>query len=109
MQLHTAERIFYKEVKIDELKKAFEDDAGRGEFIILQKDKGNFIQAAGEYDSPYILEYREGDKDHHYKCLEKLDKKQVQAIFVKYLKEDKSWKTMVKWEKQDLKPWWKFW
>ena len=109
MKLETAERIGSKNVTIEELNKAFTDDHGRGEFIILSQDKETFIQAAGELDGPYLVEYREGDAKLHYQCPQDLTKTQVQSLFCKYLTDDSSWKTDVTWKPIEIKPWWKFW
>jgi len=109
MELETAERIYSKNVTADELTKAFEDDHGRGEFIILSQSKETYMQASGELDGPYIVEHREGDADHHFQCTQEIAKQQVQDLFMKYLQGDSSWKKDVQWKQLENKPWWKFW
>jgi hypothetical protein len=44
------------------LKEVFADDSLRGEFIILEADANTFLQAGGEGDGPYTLEYKERGK-----------------------------------------------
>ncbi len=109
MKLETAGDISSDNVSEAELARAFQDDAGRGEFIILSQADQIYIQASGEYDEPYILEYRDGDSDHHFQSVEDVPKEMVQAVFMKYLKGDHSWKRDVAWAKLEHKPWWKFW
>ena len=114
MELKTASRISSKNVTEEELIDAFEDDVGRGEFIILSQSGEVYIQAAGEGDDPYVMEYREGDSDHHFQCTRKLSKANVQSAFMKYLRGDDSWKTDFEWkqfesEPSENKPWWVFW
>ena len=112
MELSTENKIAHKEADADELVAAFVDDRGRGEFIILSQSDHVYIQASGDDDGPYVLEYREGDEANHFQCPDDLSKAQIQAAFVKYLQADESWKSDFSWEALDLgsdKPWWKFW
>jgi len=109
MKLETAERIGSKNVTPDELEKAFHDDQGRGEYIILSQSAHIYIQASGELDGPYIVEYREGDAEHHFQCTQEIAKQQVQDLFMKYLMDDSTWKTDVSWKLLENKPWWKIW
>ncbi len=109
MKLETAGRIGSKNVTADELAQAFQDDHGRGEFIILSQSAQIYIQASGETDGPYYVEYREGDADHHFQCTQEIAKQQVQDLFMKYLEGDSSWKNDVNWKQIENKPWWKFW
>jgi hypothetical protein len=51
-----------------DIRNAFTDDQGRGEFIILSESDDVFIQASGEDEGPYTLECREGDADRHFQC-----------------------------------------
>ena len=77
--------------------KAFSDDDGRGSFIILAESDQTFIQAAGEDNGPYALEYRDGDETRHYQCSRDLKRSEVQSAFLKYLRRDASWKTDFQW------------
>jgi hypothetical protein len=114
MELKTASRISSKNVTEEELINAFQDDAGRGDFIILSQSEEVFIQAAEEGNTLYQLEYRQGDADHHFQCTQDVSKANVQSAFMKYLKGDDSWKTDFEWKPLEdkpsgNKPWWKFW
>jgi len=109
MKLETAERLSSKDVTEEELINAFQDDAARGEFIILSQSDQVFIQAAGEYDDPYLVEYRDGDDEHHFYAANDLPKERVQQLFIQYLAGNPSWHTDIEWIKQEKKPWWKFW
>lgn len=109
MKLETAARIGSKNVTEEELANAFQDDQGRGEFMILSQTEQVYIQASGELEGPYVIEYREGDADRHFHCVHEVLKQQVQELFMKYLKGDSSWKTDVEWKHLENKPWWKFW
>ena len=110
MELETAERIQSANVTEEELINAFQDDYGRGEYIILKQPNGDFMQAAGEEDDmPYALEYSEGDGAHHFQCVRDVTKKEAEITFLKYLKKDMFWKTDFEWKQLENHPWWKFW
>ena len=113
MHLETAESIEHKNVTEAQLREAFRDDKGRGEFITLysQGKSGSlyFISAAGEYDDPYVLQYRDGDKKFYYRATGKFTKAQVEQAFLYYLNNDERWRTEFPWQKEVIKPWWKFW
>lgn len=109
MKLEAAERISSDNVTEEQLNNAFQDDSARGEFIILSQSEQVYIQASGEYNGPYVMEYREGDGDHHFQCTQDLSKEDVRSAFMKYLRGDTSWKTGFEWKPLENKPWWKFW
>ncbi len=109
MQLETAQQISSQNVTEAELVEAFRDDKGRGEYIILSLDDQNYMQAAGEFDDPYTLEYREGSDEHHFQVDRDVSKEEVVAAFRKYLNRDESWRADLAWKKLENKPWWKVW
>lgn len=114
MNLETEGKIHKNNVTRSDIVEAFEDDKGRGEFIILSQSQQVYMQAAGEGYGPYTLEYREGDDESHFQCSQDLEKSQVREAFIKYLEGDESWKTSHEWKtleqvEQEAKPWWKFW
>jgi len=97
------------EVTDSDIQAAFDDDPGRGEFIILSQSEMVYMQAGGEYEGPYTLEYQQGNLDEHYQCTEDLNKTQVQTAFIKYLNNDTTWQTDYPLEILKQKPWWKLW
>jgi hypothetical protein len=109
MKLETAQGIASDSVSEAELIDAFQDDARRGEFIVLSQSKEVYIQAGGEQDGPYSLEYRDGNKDRHFRCNRDVSKSEVQAVFLKYLRGESSWQSQFEWEKLETRPWWKLW
>jgi hypothetical protein len=108
MKLECAESISSDNAAEPDIRNAFADDDGRGEYIILFESKEVFIQAAGEYDGPYQLQYIEA-ADRHFQCTDSLNKEQVESAFLKYLAHDETWKTDFQWKKLEKKPWWKLW
>ena len=116
MHLETAQDIEHANVTESQLREAFRDDMGRGEYIILdrgERKRGrgteHYIQAAGEMDDLYVLQYREGDDEHHFSADGEYTKAQVEQVFVWYLQNDGRWRTDFPWKKEEIKPWWKFW
>ena len=109
MKLECAESISSPNATEADIRNAFADDDGRGEYIILSESDQVFIQASGEGDGPYMLEYREGGSDRHFQCARSVKKSEVESAFLKYSKRDGTWKTDFEWKKIEAKPWWKFW
>ncbi|MDF3129947.1 hypothetical protein P0Y35_12135 [Kiritimatiellaeota bacterium B1221] len=112
MELRTENSLFYQDVSSEELLDAFANDCNRGSFVILSKADQEYIQASGEGEGPYVIEYREGDEVSHFHGGEDLTKAQIQAAFLKYLHGDVSWKSDLNWVPLSMgsdKPWWKFW
>lgn len=56
MKLETARSLEFAQVSEQQLREAFADDKGRGEFVILSQGPEVYIQASGEDDGPYVLE-----------------------------------------------------
>ena len=81
MKLECAETVSSANATETEIRNAFADDHGRGEFIILSDTDQVFIQASGEGDGPYTLEYREGGDDRHFQCARDAKKAEVEAAF----------------------------
>jgi hypothetical protein len=109
MKLECAGSIGSADVSSEDIIQAFADDKGRGEFIILAQSDQVYIQAYGEGDDPFLVEYRDGDANHHFHSVDNQAKVMVQSLFLKYLDQDASWKTDIEWEQEEQKPWWKFW
>lgn len=97
MKLECAGSISSIDVTDAEIRSAFKNDHDRGEFIILSKEDQVFLQAAGESDGPYTLEFREGSDEQHFQCERKLNKVEVESVFLKYLSGDTTYKADFKW------------
>lgn len=68
-----------------------------------------YMQAFGEADGPYSLEYRDGDDEHHFQAAGGYCKDDVQRAFLWYLTGDSRWQTEFHWQVLERKPWWKIW
>lgn len=109
MKLETAESLGFAQVSEQQLRAAFDDDKGRGEFVILSQKPEVYIQASGEGDGPYSLEYRDGDDEHHFSGGDTFRKEDVLRAFLWYLAGDARWRSEFSWQKLERKPWWRFW
>ena len=109
MKLETAESLSFAQVTEAQLLEAFREDLRRGEFIILSQQPEIYIQASGENEGPYRLEYRERAADHHFYAAGDYRKEDVQRAFQWYLAGDSRWQTEFPWKKEERKPWWKIW
>jgi hypothetical protein len=112
MKLETAKSQGFSQVSEQQLRDAFADDKGRGEFVILSQEPEVFIQAGGVDDGPYVLEYRDGDAEHHFSAGNTLRKEDVLRAFLWYLAGDSRWRSEFSWqtlERKPRKPWWRFW
>ena len=109
MKLEAAESIGFDNVTEEQLRAAFASDAGWGEFIILSQKPETFIQAAGETEGQYTLEYRDSDADHHFSAGRTYRKEDLLRAFVWYLARDARWQSEFPWQKVERKPWWKVW
>ena len=106
MKLETAESPEFAQVTEEQLREAFRDDAHRGDFVILSQAPQAYMQAAGEGDGPYSLEYRDGDGEHHFCAGDAFRKEDVLRAFQWYLTGDARWRTEFSWQKLERKPWW---
>lgn len=81
----------------------FADDQKRGEFMILEKDKYDFIQVGGETAADgFILEYRERGKDGKlYHCPRTVSRNEAEAAFLDYLDGNEGWKSRFAWEEME--------
>jgi len=110
MKLETASGSPCDFVTEADLVSLFARDWGSDEFAILAQEGEVYIQAAGEGDGPYVLEYRNGGADSHFECAPTLTKAEVESAFMKYFRDDRSWMTDHEWSRQDFgsdKPWWR--
>ena len=98
MKLETGGSLHFDPVTETQLIDVFRDDLRRGEFVILSQREENFIQASGEGDGPYALEFREGDDWHHFTAGEHWRKDEVLRGFLSYLAGDGQWRTEFPWK-----------
>lgn len=98
MKLECAQSIASADATEADIRRAFADDRGRGEFIILAESDEVFLQASGEDDGPYSLEYREGSADRHFRYTRDLTKAEVERAFLQYLHRAPGWKTDFPWQ-----------
>lgn len=98
MKLETGGSLHFDEVSEPHLHDVFRDDKRRGEFVILSQRDETFIQASGEGEGPYVLEYREGDDWHHFTAGDTWTKEQVLDAFVSYLSGDGRWRSDFPWK-----------
>ena len=104
MDLETAGSISKKDAAREDIEDAFADDDARGEFIILQTDDGEFLrflQAAGEGDGPYVLEYCDEANGAHRQVAGELTKEQTRTAFLDYFDGKPIWCDRFRWT--DLK------
>lgn len=82
----------------DDIRRIFEDEALRGEFVTLAREDEFYIQAAGEGDGPYTLEYRDGSEQKHFQAKGDATKEQVLRAFLQYRRGSSEWKRDFTWE-----------
>jgi len=71
-----------------------------GGFAILERDKQSYIQAAGDGEAGFIVEYQDGDTDQHFTATrEKVPLSEVVKAFQSYAAGDGAWKGMFEWAK----------
>jgi hypothetical protein len=97
-QLECAQSFSSDDASEADINRAFDDDRIRGEFVILTAPNGSFIQAAGEGDGPYTLEYRDAATQEHVRAQGELTKEQVRAAFLEYLRGSSAWRSGWQWE-----------
>lgn len=71
-------------------------------FAILSQDEMIYIQTSGSAREGFSLEYQDGDTDRHYRCADALSLEQVTRAFVSYVQRMDSWKTSLRWHKDDI-------
>lgn len=97
MNLETADSRPIKNVTEEQLRETFRNVAGFGEFIILSQGPEVYMQAGGEDDGPYRLEYREGDGLKHFTAGDDFKKDDVLRALLWYLSGDERWRSEFKW------------
>lgn len=102
MKLETEGYGKFVEANEHQLREVFQNDERRGEFVILSQQPEVYMQAAGEGDGPYSLEYRDGDGDRHFAAAGEHRKEDVLRAFLCYLAGDARWRSEFSWEKIDV-------
>jgi hypothetical protein len=95
MRLATA-RQRYEDVTAETVEEVFADDSLRGEFIILEAEEDAFLQAGGEGDGPYTLDYREAGKQ--FRAMGELTRQEVTQAFLDYLRGGSAWHSKHEWQ-----------
>ena len=83
-----------------DIEEFFAEEKLREEFIILsQNDENLYLQAAGEGDENYVLEYRGGSEEQHFRASTLLSKNDVKEAFLDYLQGGTQWRERWTWER----------
>ncbi|MEI8379175.1 MAG: hypothetical protein WCJ09_03545 [Planctomycetota bacterium] len=111
MQLTTEELEPIDDVTEDALREVLESDAF-GKFAILADSESSFMQAASDWQptdecaqflkqndsDPWILEYRDGVTDTHFRANGYKTLNDVISAFTRYLVRDDSWRSNIDWQ-----------
>ncbi len=76
----------------------FADPKLLGEFAILSKQPGEFLQAAIGTDGMCQLEYREENPERHFQATQPVALANVEAAFLDYLAGGDTWRTSHEWK-----------
>jgi hypothetical protein len=109
MTLETAAGLLADPVTETQLREAFIDDTGRGDYLILSRGPQTYVQASGEGEGPYTLEYRDGDAAHHFEGGSAHCQEVIERVFLWYLAGDSRWQSEIDWQKLEPKSRWKLW
>jgi hypothetical protein len=83
------------------LEEVFASNDLRGDFIILDVGKDNFLQAAGEDEGTYVLEIKlEGQQ---FQAVGELTKQEVKTAFLAYFRGEMDWRSKLDWKKLEPK------
>ncbi len=95
--LECAQSFHFGDATERDIHHAFDNDAERGEYIILTAPDGSFMQAAGEGKGPYVVEHRDGRSGGHFVAQGEFSKEEVRTAFLQYLRGDESWRAGNDW------------
>ncbi len=93
----TSAGLSFADVTEQQLDEAFADDARRGEFVILTAEDGSFLQAGGESEGPYRLEYRDAGSGKQFQATREAGKEEVKQAFLDYLRGGSAWRAQREW------------
>ena len=70
------------------------------EFVILATNEMSYMQAGGDADAGFILEYQEDDVEHHYESGDNnISLQKVTDALLSYLRSDDRWRTDLPWQR----------
>ncbi len=73
-----------------------------GGFAILERDEQTYIQAAGDGEAGFVLEYQDGDTEQHFRATrERISLSEVTKALSSYAAGDGAWKGMFEWARLD--------
>lgn len=82
----------------EDVRAVFADDELRGEYVRLEREDGDFLQAAGMEDDDCVLEYRVAATGEHKRAKGELTLSRVEETFVAYLEGGDAWRSRWQWE-----------
>jgi hypothetical protein len=91
MKLQTA-RKSYPDATDQDVEAVFADDELRGEYVVLTAEGGSYIQAAGEGEGPYQLEYRDAEVRKQFQAAQPPEKTDVRGAFLDFLRGGSTWR-----------------
>jgi hypothetical protein len=75
----------------------------RGGFVILSRDTQTYLQASGDPEEGFVLEYRDGDPEEHYRSRNTdVDLRTTTRVFQAYAREKSGWTDDLDWEEVDV-------
>ncbi len=79
-------------------------EGGHDSFAILSRDEQHYLQTAGGGPDGFVLEYREGDAEHHFRCVDRrLPLELVVGAFLSYARGDGPPRSLA-WEPAEAPP-----
>jgi hypothetical protein len=68
-------------------------------FVIASRGEQNFFEVSLEADGELTAEYREGDEDHHYRCVT-YDRSAVERALCSWATGAGDWRDLLRWERR---------
>jgi len=79
-------------------------DGENNSFAILSEADEVYVQTAGGRDTGFVLEYREGSADAHYRAVRNdLNVGEVVRAFIQYTAGDPSWRVPFDWKRLEMR------
>lgn len=113
MQLSTDTDVNVENPSKEQIREIAVDVATRraGGFVILGESEMSYMQAAGDEEKRFAIEYQEGSLAKHFRAKERLSVEQTVEMLSSYCRGGTEWKTAAIWVPSSIRPapWWKFW